>query len=235
MLRHVPIFAPLSIALGLLAGCDGVSPPGMTPPAPAAASASQPAAGAETTPSSRPTGQVPSAASAVPGATTEADPRIAVFAGVRGPKPVKWLFRPTSSAMRAANYTVPGQDGSDAAEIVVFAFGPGQGGGIEDNIQRWASQFRSPEGGPVEPIITELETSIPTTLIELRGDWQPTGQGWFSKAQTGLFAIVDPPSGRLFIRLGGPSPTVEANRSAFMAMLLGLESVSDPASEGSSD
>ena len=41
------------------------------------------------------------------------------------------------------------------AEIVVFYFGRGQGGGVQENIDRWANQFRGPEGGPVEPIVSE--------------------------------------------------------------------------------
>ena len=47
--------------------------------------------------------------------------------------------------MRVATYAVPGAKGAEAGECAVFFFGPGQGGGVDDNVARWAKQF---EGAP---------------------------------------------------------------------------------------
>ena len=46
--------------------------------------------------------------------------------------------------MRAATYSIDpvGADGG-VAECIVNYFGPGQGGGVDANIERWKGQFRS--------------------------------------------------------------------------------------------
>src|SRR6478609_2698645 len=52
--------------------------------------------------------------------------------------PPGWTTLP-ARMMRKATYEAPGPAGS--AEIGVFYFGPGQGGGVEPNIERWVNQF----------------------------------------------------------------------------------------------
>ncbi len=127
--------------------------------------------------------------------------------------------------MRKANYTVPGAEGNDAAELIVFFFGPGQGGGVDANIDRWVTQFRVPDGGgAVEPLVHEMESDgMPVTMVELAGEWQQMGQNWFTPDQLFLAAIVDAPVGRVFLRLAGPTATVEANREPFVEMIEGLK------------
>ena len=88
------------------------------------------------------------------------DPKTAIFVGLTAPKPVTWIEHPPTSSMRAANYTVPGRDGSEAAHIVVFYFGPTQGGTIEDNISRWRSQFQVTDSGDLpEPKIDRFDVA----------------------------------------------------------------------------
>ena len=44
--------------------------------------------------------------------------------------------------MRKASYEVPRAKGdSEDGELAVFYFGPGQGGGIDANVERWIKQF----------------------------------------------------------------------------------------------
>jgi len=152
------------------------------------------------------------------------DPTVASFLGLTAPKPVTWIEHPPTGSMRAANYTVPGRDGNEAAQIVVFYFGPTQGGTIDDNLNRWRSQFQLDENGDLpEPKIDRFEVgSIPVTLVELAGAWQEMGTASFTPDQVFLMAIVEAPVGRVFIRFAGQTATVEANRDAFMEMILGL-------------
>jgi hypothetical protein len=126
--------------------------------------------------------------------------------------------------MRVASYTVPGQEGSEAAEFVVFFFGPGQGGSAQGNIERWAGQFRSADESPVTPKVERLTVDeMPVTLVELAGEYMPMGQTWYSPDQLFLAGIVEAPAGSVFIRLTGPTATVEAHREGFMTLLRGLE------------
>ena len=156
------------------------------------------------------------------------DPKTANFVGLTGPKPVTWIEHPPTGSMRAANYTVPGRDGSEAGHIVVFYFGPTQGGTIEDNISRWRSQFQVIDSGDLpEPKIDRFDVdSMAVTLVELTGEWQEMGTVSFTLDQVFLMAIVEAPLGRVFIRFAGQTATVEANREDFMAMIQGLRRAS---------
>jgi hypothetical protein len=159
--------------------------------------------------------------------TAPADATVAEFVGLRAPKPASWVWRPPSQ-MRVANYTVPGQGGADAGELVVFFFGPGQGGAIQPNIDRWVGQFRAADGGAVEPKIEHLSVDeMKVTLVELAGSYM--GMGMTAPADDTLFlaAIVEAPVGNVFIRLTGPSATVEANRADYMTMLNGLRRIGE--------
>ncbi len=155
------------------------------------------------------------------------DPKTASFLGLTAPKPVTWIEHPPTSSMRAANYTVPGRDGNEAAHIVVFYFGPTQGGTIEDNISRWRSQFKETDSGDLpEPKDDRFEVdSMAVTLVELAGEWQEMGSVSFTPDQVFLSAIVEAPVGKIFIRFTGSTATVEANREEFLGMIRNLRTV----------
>ena len=129
--------------------------------------------------------------------------------------------------MRAANYTVPGRDGAEAAQVVVFYFGPGQGGSVENNVLRWRQQFKpNPDGTLQEPRTETFEAGgMQVTLVELAGEWQRMGASWYTPDQLFLSAIVESPGGRVFIRFAGAAATVEANREEFNTMIRGLRTV----------
>lgn len=170
-------------------------------------------------------------ASSTPPPTTQAtpppkvdDPKTARFLGLTAPKSVMWIEHPPSSTMRAANYTVPGRNGNEAAHVVVFYFGPTQGGTIEDNISRWRSQFQLDDNGDLlEPKIERFDVdSMAVTLVELVGEWQEMGSASFKPDQIYIMAIVEAPVGKVFIRFTGQTATIEANRKDFLAMIRGL-------------
>ena len=46
--------------------------------------------------------------------------------------------------MRVAQYGLPGPAGE--ATLGIFFFGPGQGGSVEANIERWFGQFKQEDG-----------------------------------------------------------------------------------------
>jgi hypothetical protein len=61
---------------------------------------------------------------------------------IRWSDPPGWVRRPGSNPMRKFEYTIPRAKGdTEDAELVVTTFGPGQGGSVEENIERWAHQF----------------------------------------------------------------------------------------------
>ena len=60
------------------------------------------------------------------------------------------------------------------------------------------------------------------TLAELQGEWMPMGQTWYTADQRFMGAIVEAPTGMIFLRFAGDSATIEANRDDVIAMLKGL-------------
>ena len=155
-------------------------------------------------------------------AVTPNDPTVAEFLGLRAPKPEAWAWQPSSNQMRVANYLVARPEDGEDVQVVVYFFGPDMGGGVAENIDRWAGQFQSETGGPVVPSIEQGEVDgMEMTRVELHGAYRGMGSE-FRPDHTFLAAIVEAPQGRIFIRLVGPTAIVEDHREAFDAMIDGL-------------
>lgn len=145
--------------------------------------------------------------------------------------PTDWVASEPSSDMRLLQFTLPANEGADAAQFVVFFFGAGQGGTLEANVARWSSQF-SADDGPVEPVITPLDSELPATLVELTGSYaRGVGVGPAGDAlpnRTLLAGIVETPQGNLYPQLHGPAEVVAAHRADFVRFITALQPVSSP-------
>ena len=147
--------------------------------------------------------------------------------GVKWTAPKHWVLGP-EKPMRAATYRVPaaGADKEDG-ECAVFFFGPGQGGGVEANIERWIGQFEQPDGKPSGERAKrqkEMINGLAVTTIDLSGTYAGGGpmMGAAGQKKTGyrlLGAIVDGPQGAVFFKLTGPAATVAAARGEFDGLL----------------
>jgi hypothetical protein len=149
--------------------------------------------------------------------------------GMRSHVPAGWVAEAPQSNMRVAQFSVPAAGEGDGAAFVVYYFGPGQGGSLEANLERWQSQFSSADGGPVEPDITELSGALPATLVSLRGSYArgvgvgPAGDALPDRML--LAGVVETPKGNLYPQLHGPAALVAAQQPAFVAFIEGLEAV----------
>lgn len=181
-------------------------------------------AGRPITPASAPTTRrAPDGVPARPSSyKDDGDASVAVFAGLVAPKPATWQWHQPASTMRVAEYTVPGVEGSDQAQIVVYQF---RGGGtVEANVERWKSQFRRADGSAVEPKMQEIEADgMKVTVAEFSGEYKGMNQMDFAPDQTLVAAIVESGADPVFVQLVGPSKTVAASHDAFMAMLRGMK------------
>jgi len=147
--------------------------------------------------------------------------------GMTSELPADWVAEAPESRMRLLQFRVPAADDADEdPQLVVYYFGPGQGGSLDANVERWKSQFSNPDGTPVEPVITELSGSMPATLVELRGSYaRSIGMGPGDEAlpqRMLLAAIVETPKGNLYPQLHGPAELVARNRDAFVAFVEGI-------------
>lgn len=136
--------------------------------------------------------------------------------------PEGWRAVPPASSMRKAEYVLPGEGGGDAS-LVVFYFGPDQGGSVEDNIERWYGQFTQPDGRSTEEVSRRWEKQaggMPVALVDISGTYSAgMGMGGGSQGpQTGhrmLGAIIGAPAGSFFFKLVGPAQTVTRWAASF--------------------
>lgn len=151
----------------------------------------------------------------------------ATFLGYTTTVPATWSTRTPSSSMRLAEYVVPAKNELGSAEVVVFFFGPSQGGNIEANLERWRAQFSTPDGSPVpESVTRDSSGNLPLTFAEFRGTYRRgVGMGSADSVRTGqtlIAAVAETPKGTLFIQMFGPSARVEAERDVFKGFVRGL-------------
>lgn len=152
------------------------------------------------------------------------DPLVAEFLGLRGPKPASWLWQPPKRSMRKANYTIPGRNGEEPAELIVTHFPEAKGNTPEANIRRWTAQFRSNGGGPAKADVEEFTVQdMPVVLVELEGEYMGMGGAWHKPNQRMIVCMVKAPAGSVFIKLIGPDETVVINRPQYMELIRGLE------------
>lgn len=140
--------------------------------------------------------------------------------GIAWTLPARWAAG-AGSAMRVATYAVPAAKGSQAGECAVFFFGPGQGGGVDDNVARWAKQF---EGTPKPASRTTRVAGLRVTRAEVAGTYLAPGgpmmQSTGKKSGYRLLgAIVEAPGGNVFFKLTGPAATIAAAQADFDALV----------------
>ncbi|HXP85162.1 MAG TPA: hypothetical protein VN841_10605 [Bryobacteraceae bacterium] len=146
-------------------------------------------------------------------------------AGLKWTAPAGWKNL-GSQTMRAATYNVPAVAGDkDSAECVVYFFGQGQGGPIQANLDRWKSQFQTPDGKPSPAkIATRTVNGLAVTTIDVAGNYSGMGGPLATSASVAkdyrlLGAILVNPGGNIFLKFTGPAKTVTANQQKFEQLL----------------
>jgi hypothetical protein len=138
--------------------------------------------------------------------------------------PPEWKRSDKKSMMRKASYVVPRAAGDAAdGDLGVFFFGPGQGGGLEANVDRWVKQFKGTKPEEVKRADRTVNGIVVHTVEIASGTYDagPMGGGdGKPKENYGLLgAIVDAPGGSHFFKLVGPKATVAKARKQFDALI----------------
>lgn len=130
---------------------------------------------------------------------------------------------PPSNPMRKAAYVVPRAAGdSEDGELTVFYFGPGQGGSIDANVDRWVKQFGEVKPGDVRRADRQANGLRQHTVELDSGTFSSgmPGQPSKPKENFGLVGgIVEAPSGTYFFKMTGPANTVKAAKPEFYKLL----------------
>lgn len=150
-------------------------------------------------------------------------------AGIRWTAPAAWKAE-GPRPMRAATYTVAVAQGEQGpAECVVNYFGPGQGGTVEANVERWRAQVLGADGKPaVAKVTTRTVRGVKVTVVDASGTY--TGMGGpmaaGGKKVSGyrlLGAIAEGRGGKVFFKFTGPMKTLAAQQAAFDQMLASIQ------------
>ena len=150
-------------------------------------------------------------------------------AGVRWTAPAGWTAE-GPRPMRAATYSIAPVTGDEpGAECVINYFGPGQGGTIDANIERWKTQMRGEAGQPAAATVAKRTVrGLAMTTIDASGAY--AGMGGPMAASPRLVpgyrllgAIVEGPGGNVFVKLTGPAKTIAANRQKFEQLLASFQ------------
>src|SRR4051812_9197620 len=133
--------------------------------------------------------------------------------------PAGWERDETTCSMRKAQLKVPASDKKESAEVVFFYFGEGNGGGVKANVDRWMSQFQNQSNPKVENTKVGKHD---VTWVEVEGTYLSGMPGGPRTPQPNSMlygAIIENPSGNVFVKMTGPASLVKSSREAFKKMI----------------
>ena len=136
-------------------------------------------------------------------------------------RPAAWEWIESTSSMRKAQLKVTGAD-KTTAEVVFFYFGPGGGGSVQANVDRWLGQFQEPR----EKLNSKTEQITvggrKVSLVQAEGTYlsgMPGGPKTPQPNSMLLGAILESDEGNVFVRLSGPAKLVKESQAEFRKMI----------------
>ena len=163
--------------------------------------------------------------------TTQAPPHsigTPAVAGIRWTVPKGWVEGPPKQMRFATYVTLPAEKDAEGAECSVSFFGTGQGGNVDQNIDRWITQFEN-ASAPSRSLkqisgLTVHLVRIGGSYVGMTGPMMQQGGGRKDNFRL-LGAIVEAPEGTVFFKLTGPAKTIVSNEDAFDTMLESLQKI----------
>lgn len=147
--------------------------------------------------------------------------------------PAEWKSVSPKSSIVQFEFSAPAGDAKpeNQARITIM----GAGGPIADNVNRWYGQFEQPDGSATKDKskVEKLDVAGQTVhIVEISGTFKDSGGGPFQQPRTAvvrenyrmLGAIIETKNmGQHFVKITGPSATVEKLKDGFRKMLEGME------------
>ncbi len=143
--------------------------------------------------------------------------------------PEGWVSERPTSGMRVSQYQLPAAEGdAEAASLVVYYFGAGQGGSVDANLQRWIGQMQT---SSAEKAKTETMTvnGMKVSLLDVSGTYtggDMAGGGGSAQSKPNFrmrAGVIETPKGAYFIKLVGPQKTVNRWDQSFQEFLKSAE------------
>ena len=146
--------------------------------------------------------------------------------------PEGWIVEKPSSTMRVAQYNLPRVEGDSAdASLVLYFFGSGQGGSVQENVDRWIAQMEQP-GGASSKEKAKVETitvnGLKVTTVDVSGTYvaqMSPGSATTHNDQNQRLraAVIETTRGNYFAKLVGPEKTVGRWSQSFDDYLRSME------------
>ena len=149
--------------------------------------------------------------------TEKAKATVVKLDGLESRTPSDWYEERPNSRMRLYQFRLsPIGDDKDNAEVVIFYFGEGQGGSVEQNIKRWKDSFVPPEGKRLDDVakVQKMTVSkVPVTYLDISGTYRfpsfdPNAKTTIRPNYRLLAVVFESKKGPYFIRMVGPASTV---------------------------
>ena len=146
--------------------------------------------------------------------------------------PSAWVVEQPTSTMRKAQLRLPGGGDSDA-ELVIYNFGttPEASGSVEANFDRWCGQFVQTDGRDSTDVAARREAQIggmAVHTLDISGRYvaavRPGNPEKHDKpGHRMLGSVIISPEGKYFLKLLGPSSTVEKHAARYEEFLRSLK------------
>jgi hypothetical protein len=154
--------------------------------------------------------------------------------GMKSRAPAAWKSQDPSGKERVYQFTIPKAEGDkDDAQLIIFFFGAGQGGGIEANIQRWKNMVKPAEGAKESDTYKTSDFKVgdvKVTMFEANGTYMFKKRAFDPEEKPEprpdyrMVAVVfESKNGPYYIRMYGPQKTMEANRKGFEDWIKGFK------------
>lgn len=146
--------------------------------------------------------------------------------GIAWTVPKGWIAEAPKSMRVATHRILPAEGDPEGGELAIFYFGPGQGGSVDSNVDRWYAQFAPEAGTPKPPAPSRSKTGgLDVTLVRTEGTYasgMPGGATTPKKGWALRGAIAEGPGGAVFFKLVGPKKTVLKAGGDFDALVKSL-------------
>ena len=154
--------------------------------------------------------------------------------GLKSDAPASWKTQEPSNKFRAYQFSVPKAAGDkEDGELVIFFFGAGSGGGVDDNLKRWKGMFQPPEGKSIDDV-SKVEkhkiAGVDVTYLDVKGTYlskfppfDPNAKVTKKENFRRLGVVFASENGPYFITLTGPAKTVDESKKTFDDWLKGFK------------
>ncbi len=144
--------------------------------------------------------------------------------GLSSRTPADWKELQTDGLPRFKQFALPKAAGDKAdAELIIYFFNTGGGGGVKANIDRWKGQFQPPEGKKIDDVakVEDFKVgNVPVTYLDVQGTYlfkaRPMDTRVEPRPDQRMLAVVfESPKGPYYIKLVGPEKTVAQHKKGF--------------------